>query len=172
MTLLTVVAVWCLPLQLFLAQFMNTGLVTLLVNAHLPNIAVKIGSTGLFLVRVCGLCYSKIGLHTCILISQPFCTACCIVCLSQGQFNDFDARYAAAARCHLADSSSNLLSIRPHTHHSWYSVVGVSLVLTMMLNTLGPQAAPLAKWLCLMPCKRWWGRRNALIQVRAALLVV
>lgn len=42
----------------------------------------------------------------------------------------------------------------------------------MMLNTLGPQAAPLAKWLCLMPCKRWWGRRNALIQVRAALLVV
>lgn len=68
-TLLTVAAVWCLPLQLFLAQFMNTGLVTLLVNAHLPNIAVKIGSTGLFLVRVCGLCLQQgwaAHMHPCL----------------------------------------------------------------------------------------------------------
>lgn len=43
------------------------------------------------------------------------CTACCVLFLSQGQFNDFDARYAVAARRHLADSSSNLLFI-PRAH--------------------------------------------------------
>ena len=37
--------------QIFLGLFCNTGLVTLLVSANIPNLAVDVDGVGLFSVR-------------------------------------------------------------------------------------------------------------------------
>lgn len=81
-------------MQIFLGLFCNTGLVSLLVSANLPNLAMTVDGVGLF----------------------------------SGEFSDFSPR--------------------------WYTVVGVSLVLTMIINTFAPQFGPLFKLFVVLPLKR------------------
>lgn len=46
----------------------------------------------------------------------------------------------------------------------WYPTVGVSIMLTMMLQSFIPHLMPLLKTTCLLPCKRCCKRRKALSQ--------
>lgn len=45
-----------------------------------------------------------------------------------------------------------------------YPFAGVSIVITIILNSLGPQLSPLFKWLVIAPAQRWWGSKRAVMQ--------
>lgn len=46
----------------------------------------------------------------------------------------------------------------------WFAVVGVSIVITMIANTLVPSIAPLAQFCIIRPLKRWKAYKNAASQ--------
>ena len=113
--------------QIFLGLFCNTGLVTLLVSANLPNLAFSVDGVGLFVVR-------------CVAVGYLWLLALLTEVALQGDFNDFTPR--------------------------WYTVVGVSLVLTMVINTFAPQFAPLFKLLILQPVKQCCCKNRKVTQVQ------
>lgn len=47
----------------------------------------------------------------------------------------------------------------------WYTVVGVSIVLTILINSIGPQISPLFKWLVVAPMQRWCYAKRCVTQV-------
>ena len=47
---------------------------------------------------------------------------------------------------------------------AWYASAGVSVALTMLINIAAPHALPLAKYLCLYPCRRRCCTGHALVQ--------
>jgi len=88
--------------KLFLALFLNTGLLVLLVHA-----------------RIAGSDALPIGLFN-------------------GEFDSFSP--------------------------GWYSVAGVSLSLTMVINIIAPHILPLGSYMCVVPCKRQCCGHTALVQ--------
>jgi hypothetical protein len=116
----------CRPSQLkiFVAQFLNTGVIITLVNARLPSgSALPFEGVGIFEGEV------RIRLPP----NKPKSSEC--TCVTQvtyltyiRQFEEFDAR--------------------------WYAVVGVAIVLTMVVNTMLPHVQPLIEFFVAGPLSR------------------